>query len=111
MVILTISTTTLDEYINTYNVRKSDVVSESGISETGVSWDQRVRAGKASIGVNFTFDDTSYAAFFALISAASFSMTYQCRGTTSTGTFKVRSSDENMLADDLWECNITFEEL
>ena len=111
MVILTIATTNLDDFINTYGVHTEDVVSESGESETGVSWDQRVRAGKATVNVGFTFDDTAYTAFFALITAASFSMTYQCRGATPTGTFKVRASDENMIGDDVWEVSITFKEL
>ena len=111
MSILTISTTTLDNNINTYSVHKEDVIAESGESETGVSWDQRVRAGKVTIEVEFTFNDTEMAAFGVLIASAYFSMTYLCRGSQITGTFKVRASEETMLADDLWESSIAFEEL
>ena len=111
MSILTISTTTLDNNINTYSVHKEDVIAESGESETGVSWDQRVRAGKATISAEFTFNDTEMAAFGVLIANPTFSMTYLCRGSQVTGTFKVRESDENMLGDDLNECSIEFREL
>jgi len=111
MSILTIGATDLDDMINTYSVHKEDVIAESGTSETGVDWDQRVRAGKATVTVEFTFTDAELAAFAALIADPYFSMTYLCRGSQATGTFKVRASDENMLADDLWESEITFEEL
>ena len=111
MSILTISTTVLDNNINTYRVRKTDVVAESGTSETGIDWDQRVRDGKVTISASFTFTDDELAAFGVLIASDYFSMTYLCRGSDVTGTFKVRASDETMLADDLWECDVTFEEL
>ena len=111
MSILTISTTVLDEMINTYSVHKEDVVAESGTSETGVDWDQRVRAGKATVNAGFTMTDSELASFGTLIAGAYFTMTYLCRGSQLSGTFKVRASDENMLADDLWELEITFEEL
>lgn len=108
---LTIGTTDLDEMINTYSVHLEDVIAEAGTSETGVDWDQRVRAGKATVTVGFTFTDADLAAFAALIADANFTMTYLCRGSQLTGTFKVRASDENLLADDLWESDITFKEL
>ena len=111
MSILTISTTVLDEMINTYSVHKEDVIAESGTSETGVDWDQRVRDGKATVTVGFTMTDAEIAAFGVLIADAYFTMTYLCRGSQMTSTFKVRSSDENMLSDDLWETEITFKEL
>jgi len=111
MSILTIGTTVLDDNINAYSVHLKDVIAESGESETGVSWDQRVRAGKVTISVEFTFNDTEMAAFGVLIANPTFSMTYLCRGSQVTGTFKVRESDENMLGDDLNECTINFEEL
>ena len=111
MSILTIGTTDLDNMINTYSVHKEDVVAESGTSETGIDWDQRVRAGKATISVEFTFTDAELTAFAALIASAYFTMTYLCRGSQLTGTFKVRTSDENMIMDDQWESSIAFEVL
>lgn len=111
MSILAISTTVLDDMINTYAVHLEDVVAESGTSETGVDWDQRVRAGRVTIDVEFTFSDAELAAFAVLIADPYFTMTYLCRGSQESGTFKVRASDENMLTDDHWESQITFEEL
>lgn len=101
----------MDEMINTYMVDKKDVVAKSGTSETGVSWDIRVRAGKATITVEFTFSNSEFDSFASLTAPETFGMTYQCRGSELTGTFRVRESNESMITEDLWDVKIRFEEM
>lgn len=111
MKILMIGTTDLSDLIRSYSVRKADVVAGSGVSESGVSWDQVARSGKASIAVGLTMTDSEITSFGTLIASSSFSVTYLCRGAEVTGTFKVRASNESLAADDVWHIDLTFEEL
>ena len=106
-----INSVDLGPLITSYAVHKEDVIAGAGTSETGVSWDQRSRAGKATVKAGLSLTDAELAVLGGLIAPATFSMSYFCRGSQLTGTFKVRASDEVYTVEDNWEVEITFKEL